>query len=384
MTTAENRADDGASIPAIEATLLRIAVVFRIVGAFWLLSLAVLTLVTDEVGTTGRVGILWSAIVIAVVWTVVTVVVAYRRPALLSRWGFLVVDLALATWVAMTPRLIDAQVFFAGGYPISSPFLIATTRGISATVIPALVIAASSAIGASFANARAAEILAINFLSPLVVAWAFGTIKNQDARRRQAEEALAVERMKLARADERAEMAAHLHDSVLQTLALIQRKSPENREVTRLARRQERELRAWLNGGPPLAAGNTLSTAIIRAAEEVEDEYDVLVEVSTAGDRELDERIAGVVLAAREAMTNAARFAGVDRIYVLAESRDEGVKLVVRDQGAGFDPETVSEDRRGIRESIVGRLDRVGGTATIRSAVGEGTEVELSVEEASG
>lgn len=378
-TTAETRADDGASIPAIETTLLRIVVVFRIVGSFWLLSLAVLTLVTDEpqTDTAGRVAIVWSAILIAVVWTGVTVVVAYRRPGLLSRWGFLAVDLVLATWVAMTPRLIDAEVFFAGGYPISSPFLFATTRGLTATVLPALVIAASSAVGATFANARAAEILAINFLSPLVVAWAFSTIKHQDARRREAEEALAVERMKLARADERAEMAAHLHDSVLQTLALIQRRSPENREVTRLARRQERELRAWLNGGPPLAAGNTVSSAVIRAADEVEDEYDVLVEVSTAGDRELDERIAGVVLAAREAMTNAARFAEVDRIYVLAESRDEGVKLVVRDQGSGFDPEAVSEDRRGIRESIVGRLDRIGGTATIRSAVGEGTEVEL-------
>jgi len=279
----------------------------------------------------------------------------------------------------MTPGLIDTDIFFAGGYPISSPFLFATTRGITATIAPALAVAAASAVGVNAANARALEVLTINFLSPLVVAWGFGTIKTQDGRRREAEEALGVERDKLARADERAEMAAHLHDSVLQTLALIQRRAQENREVTRLARRQERQLRAWLNGGPTLAAGNTLSSALIRAAEEVEDEYDVMVEMSTAGDHELDERTSGLVLAAKEAMTNAARFSGVDRIYVLSETSIGLLRLVVRDQGTGFDPDRVSDDRRGVRESIVGRLERLGGTATIRSKVGDGTEVELEI-----
>lgn len=254
--------------------------------------------------------------------------------------------------------------------------MFATTRGVIPTIIPALVVAAASAVGAwTGESARLFEVLAINSLSPVVVAWAFTTIKHQDARRREAEQALAVERTK---------MAAHLHDSVLQTLALIQRKSPDNRGVTRLARRQERELRAWLNDGSPMATGNTLSSAVIRAAEEIEDEYDVIVEVSTAGDRELDEQTAGVVLAAREAMTNAARFAGVDRIYLLSESRPTGVRLVVRDQGAGFDPEGLSGDRRGIRESIVGRLERLGGTATIISAIGDGTEVELRLGEVAG
>ena len=371
---------ENAGIPAIDTTLLRIVVVFRIVGTIWLVGLAVLTLATRDPQidpTPERTAIIWSAIAIAVVWTGVTVACAYLRPVILTRWGFLIVDLALATWVAMTPGLIRADAFFAGGYPISSPFLFAATKGIGFTVAPAILVAAGSAVGASFANARVLEVLAINFVSPLVLAWGFGTIKQQDARRRAAEEALAVERTKLARADERAEVAAHLHDSVLQTLALIQRKAPENRDVTRLARRQERELRVWLNGSPPLGASNTLSGAVIRAAEEVEDEYDVIVEVSTAGDREIDERTAGVVLAAREALTNAARFAGVDRIFLLSESSGEGVRVVVRDQGDGFDVDAVTADRRGIRESIIGRMDRLGGTATIRSSAGIGTEVEL-------
>lgn len=373
----------GRTIPGIEMTLLRIVVVFRIVGTCWLVALSVLTLLTPPPGdpSEARPALIWSAIVVSVVWTTVTVAVAYRRPRLIGTWGFLLIDLVLATWVAMTPSLVGTDIFFAGGYPISSPFLVAATRGVLATIAPALAVAAASALGTFSASPRAAEVLAINFLSPLVVAWGFTTIKEQDAKRREAEEALAVERTKLARADERADMAAHLHDSVLQTLALIQRKAPENREVSRLARRQERELRAWLNGGPPLLAANTLTSALIRAAEEVEEEHDVLVEVSTAGDRDLDERSTSLVLAAREAMSNAARFAGVDRIFVLAESLPDGVRLVVRDKGAGFDPDTVSTDRRGIRDSIVGRLERAGGIATIKSAAGEGTEVELFMAE---
>lgn len=366
-------------IPAIETTLTRVVVGFRIVGAAWLVLLSVLTLLDDsEVVNSAGTAVIVSAMAIAVGWTAVTVVVAYRRPALLHNWAFLIVDLAIATWIAMTPGIVDTDIFFAGGYPISSPILIATVKGLVPTILPALIVAAASAVGViGPAGARAAEVLTINFLSPLVVAWGFDTIKRQDERRRQAEEALAVERTKLARADERADMAAHLHDSVLQTLALIQRRAPENKAVTRLARRQERELRTWLNGGPPLASGATLAGALIRASEEVEDEYDVIVEVSTVGDRPLDDNTSGLVLAAREAMTNAARFAGVDRIFVLCESGREDIRLVVRDQGVGFDLEGVSPERRGIRESIAGRMERLGGEASVSSSPGSGTEVEL-------
>lgn len=173
-------------------------------------------------------------------------------------------------------------------------------------------------------------------------------------------------------------MAAHLHDSVLQTLALIQRRVPENRDVVRLARRQERALRTWLNGGPALNLSNMLSTALTRVADEIEDEHDVLVELSTAGDISLDDdRIAGLVLAAREAMTNAARFSGADHIYVLSEAGDREIRLVVRDRGRGFDPESIDDDRRGVRDSIIGRLERIGGRAEIHSQPGRGTEIDL-------
>jgi signal transduction histidine kinase len=172
-----------------------------------------------------------------------------------------------------------------------------------------------------------------------------------------------------ARAEERAEMAARVHDSVLQTLTLIQ-KDPDN--ARRLARRQERELRAWLY---PATASGTLADAVDAAAAEIEELHGVRVEVVHTGDAPLDERSQALVLAAREAMANAARHSGAEEISVFVEP----TAVYVRDRGRGFDPEAVAPDRRGLAQSIRGRMERVDGTARITSAPGEGTEVELQL-----
>jgi signal transduction histidine kinase len=172
-----------------------------------------------------------------------------------------------------------------------------------------------------------------------------------------------------ARADERADLAARVHDSVLQTLTLIQ-KNPD--DARRLARRQERELRSWLY---PSVASGTLADAVDRAAAEIEEVHGVRVEVVHTGDAPLDERTNALVLAAREAMANAARHAGVEEISVFVEPS----AVYVRDRGRGFDPGAVAADRQGLAESIRGRMERVGGTATITTAPGEGTDVELKL-----
>jgi signal transduction histidine kinase len=172
-----------------------------------------------------------------------------------------------------------------------------------------------------------------------------------------------------ARAEERTEMAARVHDSVLQTLTLIQKDPADAR---RLARRQERELRSWLY---PSVATGTLADAVDRAAAEVEELHGVRVEVVHAGDAPLDERTQALVLAAREAMANAARHAGVDEVSVFVEP----TAVYVRDRGRGFDLDAVAPDRQGVAESIRGRMERVGGTARILTAPGEGTDVELSL-----
>jgi signal transduction histidine kinase len=191
---------------------------------------------------------------------------------------------------------------------------------------------------------------------------------------------LAAERAERIRSQERTELAAHLHDSVLQTLTLMQKRAAEPREVAALARRQERELRAWLfdEGGSGAA---TFASALRRAAEEVEDAHGVPVEVVAVGDAGLDPGAEALVAAVREALTNAAKFApdsGPVRLY--AEADDGRLQAFVRDRGPGFDPEAVPADRRGVRESIVGRMARHGGRAEITSTPGEGTEVELTLD----
>ena len=189
---------------------------------------------------------------------------------------------------------------------------------------------------------------------------------------------LAEERRQRIRSQERAEVAAHLHDSVLQTLALIQR-SGEAREMTSLARSQERELRAWLYGGARAADHSLLSTAVNDAAAEIERTHRVAIDVVTVGDCRLDEPVQALVFAAREAMLNAATHAAVHALSVFVEADDAEVTVFVRDQGAGFDPTAVPADRRGIADSIEGRMERNGGTSAVVTAPGRGTEVRLRV-----
>jgi signal transduction histidine kinase len=189
---------------------------------------------------------------------------------------------------------------------------------------------------------------------------------------------LASERAERIRSEERAEVAAHLHDSVLQTLALVQKRSDDPREVALLARRQERELRAWLNGAR--ADASSFAAALSRAAAEVEDAHHVAIDVVTVGDAPLDDRLDAVVAAAREALTNAGKFAADAPISLYAEVTPERVEVFVRDRGPGFDVAAVPEDRRGVRESIVGRMERHGGRAAIASPGGSGTEVELVID----
>jgi signal transduction histidine kinase len=185
------------------------------------------------------------------------------------------------------------------------------------------------------------------------------------------------ERAARARAEERAEVATHLHDSVLQTLTLIQKRRGDPAEMARLARHAERELRGWLYGASRSTGGDDLVAALHAAAAEVEDRFGASVELVTVGTCRLDERAHAVGGAASEALTNAAKHARVPRVSVFAEVADGQVVVVVRDRGRGFDQAAAGGGGRGIPDSILGRMRRQGGTAAIRTAPGAGTEVEL-------
>jgi signal transduction histidine kinase len=191
---------------------------------------------------------------------------------------------------------------------------------------------------------------------------------------------LAFEREARIREQERAELAAHLHDSVLQTLTLIQKRAGDPREVAGLARRQERELRRWLFERRGPAADDTVKTLLEQVVAEVEELHGVAVQAVIVGDAPIDSRLEALVQAAREAMTNAAKFAGVERIDLYAELDPEHAQLFVRDRGAGFDQGAIPADRRGVRDSILARMERHGGHAWIRSEPGGGTEIELVLE----
>lgn len=180
-------------------------------------------------------------------------------------------------------------------------------------------------------------------------------------------------------ADARADMAAHLHDSVLQTLALIQRQADDPKAVAGLARRQERELRGWLY--EDVEPDDThLASALKRAGQEIEDERGVSIDVVCVGDAELSSDLSALVSAAREAMMNAAKHSGAGRIDVYGEVEDGHVEVYVRDRGRGFVLDDVADDRQGVRASIIGRVERHGGRARITSTPGEGTNITLEMD----
>ncbi|WP_132186819.1 MULTISPECIES: ATP-binding protein [Kribbella] len=190
---------------------------------------------------------------------------------------------------------------------------------------------------------------------------------------------LNAERGERIRSQERADMAAHLHDSVLQTLALIQKQANDPRAVVRLARSQERDLRSWLYDEDD-NTDQTLAGAAKRAAAEVEDSHGVPVEVVTVGDCDLTEGLSAMVRAARESMVNAAKHSGADKIDVFVEVDGDRAEIFVRDRGKGFDADGVPEDRLGLRHSVMGRMERHGGRATVRSNPETGTEVRLEMD----
>lgn len=212
-----------------------------------------------------------------------------------------------------------------------------------------------------------ATLVVLSGLAVIVTPWLVRLWQDLDAERRER-----------IRSQERAELAAHIHDSVLHTLTLIQRNSNDPREVQRLARSQERTLRSWLYQ-PAADPDQTFAAAVREVSGEVEDHHGVPIEVVCVGDCPLDDRLGTTLQAAREAMVNAAKYAGAPSVSVYAEVEGDDVTMFVRDRGKGFDMDAVPGDRMGVRESIIGRMARVGGRAVVRTEPGEGTEVRLEI-----
>ncbi|MPZ89160.1 MAG: hypothetical protein GEU81_14050 [Nitriliruptorales bacterium] len=367
----------GSAPVGIQVALLRVVVGYRVVGALWLGFLAALVLLGGS--QAARPEFVAATVVLVAVSTAATAAAA-RAPQVFATPAWILADTLVAAWALLSPTLAGSEPYY-GGYPFSAVVLAVYGRGLAGGITAAvgLSLAAVARLGVEGAPAlfEVGNAVLIHLLGAAVLAWGLGVLRRAETRRLATETALAEERAERRRSQERAETAAHLHDSVLQTLALIQRRSGEAGEVTALARRQEQALRRWLDGRGTEEPARTLRQALDRVAADVERDHQITVDPVVVGDAPLDERTGALVAAAGEALVNAAKHAGVAEVALFAEVAGQSAQIFVRDRGAGFDPDGVGPDRRGIGESIVGRLTRHGGTAVIRSAPGAGTEVVL-------
>lgn len=362
----------------VEGPLLRAIIGYRLVSAAWLTLLG-LILITDQDAPPDSPEPIAVIIGVVLLWSAIATVIAIRTPRLLGAPWFIVVDAAVAIASVLSADWAGTFVF-AGGYPLAAVFAALQSRGTfhGMAVAGSLSLAALIRLG-TLTNVTAAQVsvVIVYLIAGGVAAWTFAIIRRADRQRNQAEEALIAERTERARAEERTRMAARIHDSVLQTLALIQREGDDPRRVRQLARRQERELREWLFGPSEPTAGTGLKDALAAMCAEVEEMTGIKAALVVVGAAAPGPGIDALAKAAREAVLNAAKHADVDEVSVYGEATNDAISVYVRDRGRGFVPGDVGRDRRGVAESIVARMDSVGGRAELVTEPDRGTEVRL-------
>ena len=366
----------GPVISLIDQTLNRVVVAFRLVSVVWMGALVSTTLVDDP---GARRPVVVGTFALAAAWSALTVTPPVRR-----RWlttpTWVVADGLVTVWISISPFVAGSRDLFFGGYPLSWLLLVAYAGGLWPAMTASVVLAAGQVIGSigreGHTITNTVGDIAVFMVSALVFGWGIDVLRRNDRLRTDALRALEEERRELMLANDRAEIAAHLHDSVLQTLALVQQSAADPRRVTALARGQERELRQWID---QIASPHERSfrAALRQAAGEVEDTFLVKVETVVVGDCSTDERLEAVLHAAREALVNAAKHSGAESVSLYAEVEHDRVTVTVRDRGKGFDPASIFPENRGLADSIVGRMSRNGGTAEVDSSPSGGTEIVL-------
>ena len=314
----------------------------------------------------------------ALAWGLISTLAFRSDPFTATSGWALMVDVVLAS-SAMGASVLafeDQPILFYGGYPFLV-VLIASIRSRRSLVVVVSLFSATSLVIFGLDAVMARQLTApvsqalVYIIGGWVAAWVIDLLRASD---REAKSALDA----AARAEERARISGHLHDSVLQSLALIQRSATDESEVVSLARRQERELRAYLHG-QPLHPELGFAEGIRHAAAGVEERFRVPIDVVTVGDDVWSEKVDLLVSAAREAMVNASKHSHAPEISVYAEADGSADLVFVRDRGVGFELADVPSDRMGISRSIEERLGSVGGSARLRTSPGTGTEWRLEV-----
>ena len=368
---------EGDDLP-VNTTLRRIVLIFRLLGWAWMLMLVVLTLVFDEEADS-RIAI--AALAAATGWTVLTLW-ASRSHERLTDLRFVVVDLILVLVVFSASDIAGAEHFFHGGYPMTWVVVAAYAWGLKVAAYGSLFLVVEQVV-IDLAGDRG-EIPAAGsitfFVFAVVVGWAFEALRDREKERlataralRAEQERLAEEQRQRARYEERVDLANRLHDSVLQTLVVMHRDAADARQVRYLARRQERELRRTIDEyRSPFE--NSLRAALLAVCGEIEDLYRVEVDAVIRGDADAGGPFEAAVAAAHEALVNAAKHSGQLTIDLYAELSGAAVEIYVRDTGVGFDM-SLDPSGHGLKSSLLERVAAVGGTATVSSEAGEGTEV---------
>ena len=362
---------DSKPVEPIENVLRWIVLAFRVLGYVWLVLLSVGALVTDE-GVD-------ETLVIAMMagtglWTLLTIWLARTPGHLKSPW-FVVADGVVAVLVASTSYFAGAESNLHGGYPISWLAVVAYAYDARWTMAASVVLFVNQWIGMDIEGSRnmTDKLGAVVFpIYGAIVGYGFDLIRNRDRLRREAESELADERQRQARNEEQQKLAEQLHDSVLQSMHAIQAHPEDADQVSYIARRQERELRKTIRTLQS-PNENPFVTAMFTARDEVEDLYRIRIEMVCGYDAEMAPHLSALVDATREAMMNAAKHSGSDIIRAHCSASDNHVTVLVRDQGRGFDTDTVTP------KSINRRLETAGGTATFQSTDEFGTEVEMTM-----
>jgi signal transduction histidine kinase len=363
-------------IQPIEDVLLKIMLAFRVLGWVWLMLLVVSSLMTDP-GANRVIVISMAAGSLA--WTIFTLWMAQDQKRVKST-AFVIADGIVVLVVANASYYAGATSLLHGGFPISWLAVVAYATNVRWTLGAAAILFVNQWLGMeSEGSYKVPDQVGavVFFVYGAIVGYGFDLIRDRDRLRRTATEELALERQRQIRHSEQIAIADQLHDSVLQTLHAI-RVSPDNPDqVTYIARKQERELRRTIHSLRSTFE-TPFVTAMFTARDDVEDLYGIEIDMVCSYDTEMNVQLASLVEATREAMINAAKHSGSDVILVLCSSDKDQITVFVRDKGRGFDPAALT-DGFGIENSIMRRLEVIGGGASIHSTPGFGTEVEMTI-----
>jgi len=358
----------------VERSMRLLAVIGRIVGWAWMLMLVIATLKVD---TEANRTIVIGSMVLATVWTLFSMWAARSR-RIFGSVQFVLADAIVILLIGAASWAAGADNLFHGGFLI--PTLAVAAYGLNlvgATLIAGLIGIEQAAILLSWGVGPVPALSSLGFiLWGIVFGWLFATIRKTDAFRRATVDELMVERERSVRKSERLELGNRLHDSALQTLLVIDSDAEDAARVRSLARRQSRELRNLVDVYAASESA-TLKVELMRVAGQVEELFDVNVSAVIRTDPPMDDGLQTLVDAAREAMTNGAKYSGTNTEDLYAAIEEGAVAIYVRDEGRGFDVETVQLGH-GLEHSVRGRVRDIGGEVYIDSTPGEGTEIKVS------